>query len=76
MPLVPATANEFVEQQLDQRLRAIETAFSADAISLSGPLIDGVDDILRKAVEKRAQEKARFGVGISPDHRGRLHRNR
>jgi len=53
MPQVnPATANEFVEQQLNQRLKAIEGRFFAHALSLSGPLVDGVDDILRGAVEK------------------------
>jgi hypothetical protein len=52
-----ATANEFIEQELHQRLRAIEKSFSAHAISLSGPLVDGVDDILRKAVEKRSKQR-------------------
>jgi hypothetical protein len=52
-----ATANEFIEQELHQRLRAIERSFVAHAISLSGPLVDGVDDILRKAVEKRSRQR-------------------
>ncbi len=55
--LNPTTANEFVEQQLDQRLRGIEKAFSAHALNLSGPLVDGVDDILRTAIEKRCVQK-------------------
>ena len=49
----PPTANEFVENELHQRLREIEKLFSAHALSLVGPLIDGVDDYLRTAVEKR-----------------------
>ena len=52
-----ANANEFVEQELDNRLRAIERSFSSHAISLSGPLVDGVDDLLRQAVEKRRQQR-------------------
>src|SRR5579864_8318457 len=52
-----ATANEFLEQQLDQRLKAIERSFSGHAISVSGPLVDGVDDILRKVVEKRCKQR-------------------
>jgi Serine dehydrogenase proteinase len=53
---VPATANEFIEQQLDERLRAVETAFSAHALSFCGPLYFGVDDIFRKSVEKKHQD--------------------
>ncbi len=59
--LIAATANEFVEQELHQRLRAIEGAFSANAISLTGPLVDGVDDILRTAVENRHRQKPASG---------------
>lgn len=49
----PPTANEFVENELHKRLLEIERLFSAHALSLVGPLIDGVDDYLRTAVEKR-----------------------
>lgn len=51
----PATANEYIEQELDARLTAIEKvdAIKGHAISMSGPLIFGVDDILRSAVERR-----------------------
>lgn len=48
-----ATANDFVEQQLDDRIAVLETAFSGDAISFSGPIVVGVDDILRAAIEKK-----------------------
>ncbi len=50
---LPVTANDFVEQQLHQRLIAIEEAFQAHALSFSGPLLFGVDDILRSAVENK-----------------------
>jgi hypothetical protein len=49
----PPTANEFVEKELHRRLEGIEKLFSAHALSLVGPLVDGVDDYLRTAVEKR-----------------------
>src|SRR5258708_2821295 len=49
-------ANEFIEQQLDERIMAIEDRLGADAISLNGPLLFGVDDIIRKAVEKKFHE--------------------
>lgn len=53
---LPATANEYIEQQLDDRLRNVESAFSAHALTFWGPLYFGVDDILRTAVEKRCQQ--------------------
>jgi hypothetical protein len=49
----PVTANEFVEEELHRCLRAIETAFSCHVLSFSGPLLQGVDDILRSIIEKR-----------------------
>ena len=48
-----ATANDFIEQQLDERLEALETAFGADAVGFSGPIVWGVDDIVRTAIEKK-----------------------
>jgi len=53
---VPATANEFIEQQLNERLRAVEMAFTGHALAFCGPLYVGVDDILRTAVEKKCQQ--------------------
>ena len=54
---LPRNANEFIEQQLDCRIRAIEEKFDADAISFTGPLLFGVDDIVRTAVEEKSNEK-------------------
>jgi len=48
----PASANEFIEQQLDERLTALAGEFSADALSIHGPLLFRVDDIVRIAVEE------------------------
>jgi hypothetical protein len=55
----PATANEYVEQELDRRLKAIEEAdvFKGHAISMNGPLVFGVDDILRSSVERRCKKE-------------------
>lgn len=52
----PKSANEFVEQQLDERIRCIESEYGAHAISFAGPLLFGVDDMIRTAVEKRHSE--------------------
>jgi len=53
---VAATANEFIEQQLDLRLEQIEKEFGAHALAFSGPIIGGVDNILRGAIEKRCKQ--------------------
>lgn len=50
---LPVTANEFVEQQLQERIERIEAIFQSHALSFSGPIILGVDDLLRTIVEKR-----------------------
>ena len=54
--LSPRSANEFIEQQLDDRIRNIEEEFNADVISIVGQLLPGVDDIIRSAVEKKSHE--------------------
>lgn len=53
-----ATANDFVEQQLDDRIEALESAFSADAVSFNGPIVLGVDDIVRAAIERKRGESS------------------
>ena len=53
---LPVTANEFVEHQLHERLRTIENIFQAHALSFSGPLLIGVDDILRTRIEKQCAQ--------------------
>lgn len=56
---VPATANEFIEQQLHERLHDIETAFgNVHALSINCPILFGIDDILRKMVETKQTGKA------------------
>ncbi len=56
MPKSTGSANEFVEQELDVRISALEQAFKADIISFCGGLLFGVDDLLRGAVETKYQE--------------------
>jgi hypothetical protein len=51
------TANEFIEQELDRGLSRIEEVFGCHAATLSGPLYQGVDDILRVSVEKVAKRE-------------------
>ena len=57
-PPVPLSANHFIEQQLDERLTALESHFSSHALSFRGPLVSGVDDIVRASVEERRLAQA------------------
>jgi membrane-bound ClpP family serine protease len=47
----PSNANIFIEQQLDERIHKIEEHFNSDAISFSGPILFGVDNLIRTAIE-------------------------
>jgi membrane-bound ClpP family serine protease len=49
----PSSANKFVEDQLDNRLQTLEDKFTAHAVTFCGPILFGVDDLLRTAVEER-----------------------
>ena len=61
----PRGANEFIEKQLDDRLESIENEFNADALCFNGPLLLGVDDILRNIVEKKhSQEPKRHSLVV------------
>jgi len=57
MPALPGNANDFVEQQLDDRISGLEDAFKADVITFCGSILFGVDDLLRSAVEKKHQQE-------------------
>lgn len=45
------TANEFVEQQLTARAETVGSAFGSHVLAFSGPLVFGVDEIIRHVVE-------------------------
>lgn len=49
-----ADANDFIEKQLDERIRVVEEKLAGDAVAYSGPLLDGVDDVMRGVVESKA----------------------
>jgi len=46
-------ANEFIEQQLDERVRALEQALDSDVLCFVGNIIGGVDDIVRNVIEEK-----------------------
>jgi hypothetical protein len=64
---VPINADEFIEQQLDVRIVAIQRAMQADCIAVWGPLINGVDDIIRAEIEelKKRSKKGKLVVVLT-----------
>jgi len=68
--LVPTSADGFVEQQLDERILAIEKAFDADALCIVGTLLYGIDDLIRVMIEAlrvRNQQRDRLVVLLTTD---------
>lgn len=64
----PRSADEFIEHQLDERMRGLEDKFGADSLGFNGPIYRGVDDILRLSVEdlaSRADHKERLAVFLT-----------
>lgn len=53
---MPQNANEFIEQQLDECITALEnSSLKSDVLSFNGPLFMGVDDIVRNVIEAKRQ---------------------
>ena len=52
-------ANDLIERQLDEHIRVLEQTLGADTVAYSGALIDGVDDIVRKVIESKADGGAK-----------------
>ncbi len=66
--MMPKSANEFVEQQLNERLSLVEDAFDSDALCIVGPLFDGVDDLIRaeiQGMQGRETRRARLAVMLT-----------
>ena len=56
-PSPPAgNANDYIEQQLDRGISDLASVFEAATIAFNGPLVRGVDDLLRTAIEKKVAE--------------------
>jgi len=53
---MPTTANEFIEQQLSERLAALGVAFDSDPLCIFGVLFSGVDDLIRTVIEDMQQQ--------------------
>ena len=47
------SANSLIEDQLHLRLRSVEEAFDADALTAIGNIVNPIDDLVRQAIEDR-----------------------
>ncbi len=56
------TANAIIEDQLHQHLGDVEKALSADVLTFIGPIMYGVDDLIRDAIENRPNRSKRLAV--------------
>lgn len=63
----PQSANDFIEQQLHARLESLESCLDGDALSFSGRLYFGADDVLRKVIEdlKSVSDRKRLVVVLT-----------
>ena len=62
--IVPTSANQYVEWQLDIQLGHLGSVFDADPLCIVGPLVFGVDDLLRVAVEALKQKSQRPRLAV------------
>lgn len=53
----PGNANQFIEQQLDIRVEALEVVTNADVLAFCGGLLGGVDEIFRAVIEELKDRK-------------------
>jgi hypothetical protein len=51
VPSIPFTANQLVENGLRAYQQRLEKAFDADCVAFAGPIIFGIDDAIRDAIE-------------------------
>ena len=55
-------ADEFIETIINERVDKLEQLLVADVLTLCGPLIPGIDDGTRDAIESRQQKRAKLAV--------------
>jgi len=50
------TSNHYIEHELDQRLKNLETVMGSDVITIVAPMYAGLDDLVREFVEEIGNE--------------------
>lgn len=54
------TANVLVEEQIHEHIRGLEDVLKADVLSFIGPIIHGVDDLIREGIESRQKRRRKI----------------
>lgn len=60
----PQNANDFIEQQLDERADCLEKALGADVLTYSGSILFGVDDAFRNTIEEMKGKSQRKKIAV------------
>src|SRR5579859_795548 len=60
----PMNANSLIEEQLDTHLGKIETEASSDALAFNGQIVNGIEDFIRDAVERRKADSQREKLSV------------
>jgi len=63
-PIRVADANKVIEEQLDSYLGEVETETLGDALGFNGPMTDGIEDLVRDAIEKRKDTSDRPKISV------------
>ncbi len=63
-PRVPQNANEFIEAQLSERAEELSEKFLSDVLTFSGPIMFGVDDIIRLVIENIKQRSGQDALTV------------
>ena len=63
----PSTANDIIERELDDHLNALEMEIDADVITVRAPILYGLDDAVRDAVESRNPKRSRLAVVLETE---------
>lgn len=55
-------SNLIIQQELDSSLDSIQQAMNADALVFCGPLVFGIDDFMREAIEQIKKKRRKLVV--------------
>ena len=61
---------DYIKQQLDNHLIEIETALNADILTCYGPIIPGLEGVVKKALESFSESDKKSKIGIILDTPG------
>lgn len=60
MPNMPCvTANDYIEQKLNESIRGLETTLVSDVLVFVGDITGGVDDLFREVIEQKIKKRPR-----------------